>query len=127
MSTHLDDDMSMPLNLGDTHESPIFIDEPHEEVHQEYNLMSAKQDHLINPHNTISAVEHFSSSGQVCKSNYKILIWILISSLLANLIPDTIISGLSTAVPTSVAFIASPLTRAITAVVIYSVLNFLVQ
>lgn len=125
MSTPIDDDMSMPLSIEHAHEhhdyeSPI-IDESPEEVVR-VKKPTAKV--------STSGIEHFTPMNQYPvnnKPNYKILLWVLLSSFLSNMVPESVISGLSKMVPEKAAMVSLPLTRAVMAVVIYAILNFLVQ
>lgn len=121
MSTPIDDDMSMPLSMEHEHESPILDEEPVKSVIK-------RPDIKVPAKHTSSGIEHFTAGdNQYSKPNYKILVWVLISSFLSNMVPESVISGLSTMVPEKVSMVAIPLTRALMTVVIYAILNFLVQ
>lgn len=127
MSTPIDDDMSMPLSIEHEHaheyehESPI-LDEPPEEPVRSIVKKA-------NPVRHTTSIEHFTPMNQYTNSkpNYKILLWVLLSSFLSNMVPESVISGLSKMVPEKASMVAVPLTRAVMAVVIYAILNFLVQ
>lgn len=109
------DDMSNPLIFEEeVQESPIYPDE-------EIPLGISRR---VTP-----VVEHFSAplAQRACKPNYMILVWILVSSILANMLPDSVINGLSGMLPESVSNYSKPVTRAIATVAVYSLLNFLVQ
>jgi hypothetical protein len=122
MSTPIDD-MSNPLIFEEeVQESPIYIEEA------EYTPPVKRR--------STPSIERFSETpvqvkstfmGQTCKPNYMIFVWLLVSSVLANLLPDSVIAGLSAMVPSQAAMIATPLTRAVATVAIYALLNFLLQ
>lgn len=111
------DDMSNPLIFEEEiQESPIYPE-------QELQLIPGVN-RRVTP-----VVEHFSAPNtqRACKPNYMIMVWVLVSSILANMLPESVINGLSGMLPASVSTYSKPVTRAIATVAVYALLNFLTQ
>jgi hypothetical protein len=72
--------------------------------------------------------ENFISFGQPadCPQNYKTLLWIFVASLLANSVPDTILTGFMNMLPPGIGKMQRPVSLGIVTVLVFALAQFLI-